>query len=201
MPDTCPMYKWMNYGSYCSYYALRCPNCDQPHSWDGPCTVPLGCPQSGCQRDAEVPRVDLSQPQFHPDIVEKGLPAYPAFFDLNPGAMILNPAKKVRVRVVEFEKSPGQAALARLFLVRLLPKEFDWEIEPRDLAPIQVALGYEVSPTFPMPPHRSFKHGEVTTCDPVGFYRRLRVLITKQSDFWLDYHVVLVNPAAPGVTR
>ncbi len=200
MPDTCPMYRWMNYGSYCSFYALRCPNCDQPHSWDGPCNVRLGCPQEGCQRNAKVPQVDDAQPQFAPELVEKGLPGYPRFFDLNPGAMIRNPAKKTRVRVVEFERSPGQAALARVFLVELLPNEFDWEIEPRSLPPIQVALGYEVSPDFPMSPDRSFAKGEVETQDAVGFYRRLRVRITKSPRLWLEYDVLLANPGPVGVT-
>lgn len=45
----CPVYCYMNHGSYCSYYSLVPPQpCQQPASLDTVCKSPLGCPGGGC---------------------------------------------------------------------------------------------------------------------------------------------------------
>jgi hypothetical protein len=46
----CPMYMYMNHGSYCSYYSLLSPTCGQPASLDATCGLTPGCssPYANC---------------------------------------------------------------------------------------------------------------------------------------------------------
>lgn len=40
--ELCGQWQWANFGSYCSYYATRCPNGDMPQSLDAPCAATPG---------------------------------------------------------------------------------------------------------------------------------------------------------------
>lgn len=40
--ELCAQWQWANFGSYCSYYATRCPDGDMPQSLDAPCDDPPG---------------------------------------------------------------------------------------------------------------------------------------------------------------
>ncbi|MCR4411905.1 MAG: hypothetical protein NUV77_05695 [Thermoguttaceae bacterium] len=207
MADICPIYKWMNFGSYCSYYALHCPNCDQPCSWDGPCDITTAnCavrPCTGCSKGA-IPAERSAQFQLAPEVLEGGIRPYPTCFEIAPGVTIKKAGKKTRVRVVRFNRQPGpepqEKCLARVFLVRLDPQEFDLEYDclPPGGAPVldDLAVGYEIDPKSNLKIDRDVQKGEVETFDAMGFYRGLRVLIHKPSNTWREYRVVLANPEA-----
>jgi len=132
----CPLYRYANHGSYCSYYSEKCKGtyC----SVDAGCAIPTGgcsnCNNSPCFTMSYATRGDYVHPNFD------GVKTYPTE-DANPPAGVAIQG----TRYIKFEKTfNGQKRMvyAKLLHYRLSPKDFGQSGKP-----MNTFVGFEIDPS------------------------------------------------------
>jgi hypothetical protein len=146
-PTVCPIYKWMNYGSYCSYYAMQKGTPCTPVNHNAACSIPLATSCMDANACVSVERLktletDIGKTGY--DGVDDGGGKRKAKKDDevggNPHAMKLKKVKHIFSFLIKFRHpKTGDDFYARIFVAQVVPK-LNEDIK----APVVLARGIEI---------------------------------------------------------
>lgn len=210
----CPVYVYMNHGTYCSWYALHCPGCLNPVSVDGACNLKVGCPQSPCPLGREQPEGRDRHHYFHSDHKKYGMygvhPTSTPEEQLKPGATIVHPDDEI-IRYVRFRnpKQPEGTLDACVCWVRVTPRGFadsgfgpgatpDYVAHVKSQRGFERGIGYEVLPRPDSEIDRSVTKDEVQTWEAMADEECLTLLVHIRDGKWYEYHVTLLGHPRAG---
>jgi hypothetical protein len=194
----CPVYIYMDFGTYVSYYAITlnstAPPCGQPVSYNSPnktlngnCQTGTGCvPANFVAGPPRTPdRASKKRPQLtDPDALNNGIDP-PNKSDLQTGADLVTNG----VEVVEFHKNENGGPLlkARVFVVTLDPDEL--ATTPPVVEKFDAGVGHQVDSGTAA--QRSAQDEQVVTLSRNK--RQVTILVNIQGNEWREFNILLLK--------